>query len=188
MPAELVPNCIYNYIIGLNGYKTKKMKLVEYSVQWAKGESFEGMCITIAGILTLICSVLIWKFGTTVNAKALLIPALVLGILFSTMGSFMMYSNNKRITEFQNAYQTDSAAFIQNEKKRVEDFQFMYPTSLAISAVCFLITVLAFAYSKNSTFHAIGIALTVFGMSLIIIDYFSKERAQIYYDHILNAF
>jgi uncharacterized Tic20 family protein len=104
------------------------------------------------------------------------------------MGSFMMYSNNKRITEFQNAYQTDSAAFIQNEKKRVEDFQFMYPTSLAISAVCFLITVLAFAYSKNSTFHAIGIALTVFGMSLIIIDYFSKERAQIYYDHILNAF
>ncbi len=36
----------------------------------AKGESFEGMCITIAGILTLICSLLIWKFGTTLNAKA----------------------------------------------------------------------------------------------------------------------
>ena len=163
------------------------MKLVEYSIQWAKGESFEGMCIAIAGILTLICSLLIWKFGSTVNAKSLLIPAFVLGILFSTMGSFMLYSNNKRITEFQRAYQADSEEFIQDEKKRVEGFQFMYPTSLAISAVCFLITVLAFAYSKNPTFHAIGIVLTVFGMSLIIIDYFSKERAQIYYEQILNT-
>ena len=162
------------------------MKVVEYSIQWAKGESFEGMCITIAGLLTLICSLLIWKFGTTLNAKSLLIPAFILGILFSTMGSFMLYSNNKRVIEFKNACQTDSEAFIQNEKKRVEDFQFMYPTSLAISAVCFLITVLAFVYSKSPTFQAIGIALTVFGMSLIIIDYFSKERAQIYYDHILN--
>ena len=82
------------------------MKLVEYSIQWAKGESFEGMCIAIAGILTLICSLLIWKFGSTVNAKSLLIPAFVLGLLFSTMGSFMLYSNNKRVTEFQNAYQS----------------------------------------------------------------------------------
>jgi hypothetical protein len=162
------------------------MKLVEYSVQWAKGEILEGMCIIIAGVLTLICALLIWKFGATVNAKALLVPAFFLGILFSTMGSFMLYSNNKRVTQFEKAYQTGAAAFIQNEKKRVEDFQFMYPTSLAISAVCFLITVLAFAYSKSPTFHAVGIALTVFGVSLIIIDYFSKERAQIYYEHILN--
>ena len=162
------------------------MKLLEYSFQWAKGESFEGMCIVIAGVLTLVCSLLIWKFGTTVNAKALLVPVFVLGLLFSSIGGFMLYFNNQRISEFQKAYQTDSKAFIKNEKKRVEDFQFMYPTSLAVSAVCFLITVLAFAFSKNPAFQAIGIVLTVFGVSLIIIDYFSKERAQIYYDHILN--
>ena len=98
----------------------------------------------------------------------------------------MMYSNNQRITNFQSAYQSDSEGFIQNEKKRVEDFQFMYPTSLAISAVCFLITVLAFSFSQSPIFQAIGVALAVFGLSLIIIDYFSKERGQIYYEHILN--
>jgi hypothetical protein len=162
------------------------MKLIEYSTQWAKGESFEGMCIAIAGVLTLGCSFLIWKYGTTVNAKALLIPIFILGLLFSAMGSYMMYANNQRVTDFQSAYQTDSEAFIQNEKKRVEGFQFMYPTSLAISAVCFLLTILAFAFSKNATFPAIGVALYVFGLSLIIIDYFSKERGQIYYEHLLN--
>ena len=162
------------------------MKLVEYSVQWAKGESFEGMCIAIAGVVTLMCALLIWKFGTTLNARALLTPALVLGFLFSFMGSYMMYSNNQRIADFQSAYQSDAAEFTQNEKNRVEDFQFMYPASLAISGLFFLITILAFSFSERPSFHAIGIALTVFGMSLIIIDYFSKERAQIYYEHILN--
>jgi len=162
------------------------MKFIEYSIQWAKGESFEGMCITIAGILMLICSLFIWKLGMTVNAKSLLIPVFVLGLIFIIMGSFMLYSNNQRITKFKNANETNSKEFTQNEKKRVENFQFMYPTSLAISAACFLITILAFIFSKNPTFHAIGIVLTIFGVSLIIIDYFSKERAQIYYDHILK--
>ena len=74
------------------------MKLVEYSIQWAKGESFEGMCIAIAGILTLICSLLIWKFGSTVNAKSLLIPAFVFGLLFRPIASFLLYSYSKLFT------------------------------------------------------------------------------------------
>jgi putative Mn2+ efflux pump MntP len=162
------------------------MKLIAYATQWAEGEIFEGLCITIAGIFGLICTIFIWKYGTTVNAKALLIPTLVLAVLFSLMGTYMMYSNKQRIDTFQNAFQSDSEKFIQNEKKRVEDFQFMYPTSLAISAVCFVITIIAFSFSKNPTFYAIGLVLSVFGLALIIIDYFSKERAQIYYEHILN--
>jgi len=44
----------------------------------------------------------------------------------------------------------------------------------------------AFVWSRNPTFHASGIALAVFGLSLIVIDYFSKERAAIYYQHILQ--
>ncbi|TLP75636.1 hypothetical protein [Maribacter sp. ACAM166] len=162
------------------------MKFIEYSTQWAKGEMFEGLCVIIFGVLTLVCTLLIWKYGTTINAKALVIPSFFIGLLFSSMGSFMMYSNNNRITEFQTAYQADSEEFLQNERIRVESFQFMYPTSLSISAVCFLVVILMFVFSKSPTYHAIGVALSVFGLSLIILDYFSKERAQIYYEHILN--
>lgn len=162
------------------------MKLIEYTTQWAKGEIFEGICIAILGVTTLIFTALIWKYGTTVNAKALIIPSLVMGILFSAMGSFMIYSNNKRIADFEIAYQTNPTDFVQAEKSRVENFQFMYPTSLAISVVCFFVTLLAFALSKSPTFHAIGIALSLLGFALIVIDYFSKERSQIYYEHIQN--
>ena len=160
------------------------MKLIEHSTQWAKGEMFEGMCIAVLGILTLVCTVIIWKYGTTINAKALVIPTLVIGLLFMAMGSFMVYSNNNRIAEFEKAYQTNPTEFTQAEKTRVEGFQFMYPTTLAIISVCFLVTVLAFTFSKSPTFHAIGVALSVFGVALLIIDYFSKERGQIYYEQI----
>jgi len=162
------------------------MKLIEYTTQWAKGEMFEGMCIAVLGILTLICTLIIWKYGTTVNAKALVIPTLVIGLLFTAMGSFMVYSNNNRIAEFESAYYNNSTEFAQKERTRVEEFQILYPISLVISAVCFLVTLLAFVFSKNPTFHAIGIVLSVFGVALIIIDYFSKERGQIYYEHIKN--
>ena len=162
------------------------MKLIEYTVQWAKGEIFEGMCIAIVGLFTLVCSFLIWKYGSTLNAKALIIPTLVLGFVFGLLGSFMMYSNNERISTYQATFDADKDAFVLSEKKRVEDFQYMYPTSLAISSVCFVITILVFAFSKSPTFHAIGIVLSALGSALIVIDYFSKERAQIYYEHIQN--
>jgi hypothetical protein len=162
------------------------MKLIEYSVQWAKGEMFEGMCIAILGVVTLLCTFLVHRYGTTVNARALLLPSFIFALLFMVLGSYMMYSNNHRISTFQTAYEADPQEFILNEKKRVEDFQVMYPASLAISAVCFIVTLLAFAFSESATFHATGLALSAFGLSLIIIDYFSKERAHIYYEYILN--
>lgn len=162
------------------------MNILEQSITWAKGEQFEGMCIAIGGLVSIILAGLLWKFGTTINAKSLVIPTLVFGLLFTIMGSYMVYSNGERQKSFQKNYETNSSNFISAEKKRVEDFQFMYPTSLAISAICFLITLIAFVWSKNPNFHAISIILSVFGLSLIIIDYFSKERAAIYYIQILQ--
>jgi drug/metabolite transporter (DMT)-like permease len=114
------------------------------------------------------------------------LPGLVLGVLFVLMGIAMINSNGKRPAAFQRAYERDSAQFLFDEKQRVEEFQILYPISLGVSAVCFLLTLFAFVWSKNPTFQAIAIVLSVFGVALIVIDYFSKERAAIYYEHILQ--
>ena len=169
-----------------NQIKIKAMKFIEYSTQWAKGEIFEGLCVTLFGVLIIVCTAMLHKFGTTINAKALIIPTLIIGLLFGMLGSYMLYSNNQRINQFESEYQANPTTFIENEKKRVEEFQILYPISLAISAVCFFVTILVFTFSKSPNFHAIGVALSILGLTLIIIDYFSKERAQIYYEHILN--
>lgn len=98
----------------------------------------------------------------------------------------MVYSNNMRQQTLINSYEENAQQFALSEKKRVEDFQILYPISLAISAVCFLLTLVAFVWSKNPNFQAVGIALSVFGFAMIVIDFFSKERASIYYEQILT--
>lgn len=162
------------------------MSILEHSIAWARGEQFEGMCIAIGGVATMVVAFLFWKYGTSPNAKSLVLPSLVLGVLFILMGLTMINSNGKRPAQFQQAYESDRTQFLLDEKKRVEDFQILYPISLGVSAFFFLITIIAFVWSKNPTFHAIGIALSTFGLALIVIDYFSKERAAIYYEHILQ--
>ena len=162
------------------------MNLIEHTTHWVKGEIFEGSAIIVSGILTFIVGFLLWQFGSTPNSKTLIIPTFVVGILFVAMGISMVYSNNKRLPEFQTAYQQNPAESAKSEKKRVEDFQVLYPISLAVSTVCFALTLIFFWFTKNETLYATGIALSAFGIALIIIDYFSKERATIYYDHVLQ--
>lgn len=162
------------------------MNLIEHTTHWVKGEIFEGSAIIVSGIITFIAAFLLWQWGSMPNSKTLIIPTIVVGFLFVAMGILMLYSNNKRLPEFQNANQQNPAEFAKSEKKRVEDFQILYPISLAVSTVCFALTLVFFWFTKNETLYATGVALLVFGIALIIIDYFSKERATIYYDYILQ--
>ena len=53
------------------------MKFIEYSTLWAKGEIFEGLCVTLFGVLVIVCTAMLYKFGATTNAKALIIPTLI---------------------------------------------------------------------------------------------------------------
>ncbi len=162
------------------------MNILDHSIAWAKGEQFEGICITMGGLVLLALAVLLWKIGKTTNAQSLVIPSFVFGLLFVLMGGYMVYSNGERQAVFQKDYEMDSNGFVRAEKKRVEDFQVMYPASLAISGICFFITLLVFVGSKNPNFQAMGIVLSALGFALIVIDYFSKERADIYYEEILK--
>ncbi len=162
------------------------MKLFEHTQNWLEGELFEGTIVLVSGIILLIISLVLWKFGSTPNAKALIIPIMVVGLLFSLGIGSMMVSNQKRIINFEKAYQENPKEFIESEKQRVEDFQVLYIYSVGFAAFSFLLTIFAFGFMENRIFQSVCIALMIVSVSLIIIDHFSKERAQIYYQHIVN--
>lgn len=163
------------------------MNFYQYTQNWLKGELFEGTIILISGIILIIIALLFWKFGSTPNAKSLVIPIFVVGLLFSLGIGSMMFSNQKRITQFEEAYQDNPTAFIKSEKQRVEDFQVLYKYSVGFAAISFLLTIIAFGFFENRIFQSICIALMIISVSLIVIDHFSKERSQIYYVEILKA-
>lgn len=163
------------------------MKLIQHTMHWIKGELFEAKLIVAFAILTILAGFLFGKIGTTPNAKALFIPLLVVGAIYASIGGGMLYSNPKRMVELPQSYQQNKVEFVKSEKQRVDDFQYGYKVSKIVATVFFLATLLIFWITKNPTWMGIGIALTYFALAGLVVDYFSQERADIYYKAILEA-
>ena len=157
------------------------MNFYQHTQNWYDGELFEGKMVLFFGIIITIMSLLIWKYGTTPNAKSLIIPLLSVGLLFSIGLSAMIINYPKRMAKSELAFEENAPKFILLEKKRVEDFQVLYKYSVVFAAVSFLLTIIAFGFMENRIFQSICIALMLISVALVIIDHFSKERAEIYY-------
>ena len=167
--------------------KIKLSSMIENTLNWYKGEIFEGKLILIFGLITVVLSILFRFWGSTPYAKALLIPVMLTGLLFTVIGASMMYSGQKKIAVAEQSFKNNSTIFIESEKKRVEDFQYLYPLSIVISVVCFLVAAYFLGFTKNIYLHATAIALSWVGIAFMVIDYFSKERAAIYYEHLTDT-
>lgn len=162
------------------------MDFIQHTTNWVKGEIFEATIFGAFGLLTIICALLFWKFGETPNARAVIIPFAIVGIFFLMTAISGIISNNKRLIAYTEVVQKDKKAFVESEKKRVEDFQYLYKMTTAIAAVSFAIAIGFFLFTNNYILRAIGLALILFGLTGLIIDYFSKERADMYYKTIMT--
>jgi len=63
----------------------------------------------------------------------------------------------------------------------------MYTMTLIIALVCFVSAVLVFWFSNSPTLKAVAIAVAIFGISGLVIDHFSEERASNYSQKIEQA-
>jgi len=163
------------------------MTFIDNTNSWIKGEILEAALLLAFGVATLIAGILFWKLGSTPGAKAVWLPFMLIGLIYGGIGSGMLVSNQKRMTEFSEAYKKDKNAFIKAEKKRVEDFQYQYRISKIVATFCFLLTLVIFWFIPGIQWQGIGIGLTLFGLVGLIVDYFSEERAKIYYATIVEA-
>ena len=172
---------------GKTETKFKRSAMIENTLSWYKGEIFEGKLILLFGLVTVALAFLFRFWGSTPYTKALLLPVLVVGLLFTVIGGSMMYFNQKKITTVEQSFRENKNTFIESEKKRVEDFQYLYPLSIIISVVCFLLAAYFLGFTKNMYLHATAIALAWVGIAFMAVDYFSKERATIYYEQLTNT-
>lgn len=161
---------------------------MQNTIDWYNGEIFEGKFILGFGFLLILTALLFYFLGNTPSAKALLIPILVIGIFFSITGANMIRSNGKQKQEIAKKFEQNPKEFVKAEIKRVDDFQYLYPMSIAISLACFLTAIALLYFTQNVNLKAIAISLILFGMAFAVIDYFSKERATIYYEQLKSQF
>ncbi|HEY8934222.1 MAG TPA: hypothetical protein VIM65_03345, partial [Cyclobacteriaceae bacterium] len=88
---------------------------------------------------------------------------------------------------YQLNYDKNKLVFIQAEKERVESFQYMYTISKIVATIFFTCTLIIFWLSENPTLRGWGIGLAIFAISGLVVDYFSQERAENYYQAIVEA-
>jgi hypothetical protein len=162
------------------------MDFIQHTNNWIKGEIFEATIFGSFGLLTIFFSLLFWKFGGTPNSKTVIIPLAIVGFFFLVTAFSGIASNNKRLIQYSDAFQKNKPEFVKSEKMRVENFQNMYRATFIIASVCFFVASCFFLFTNNQTLRGIGIALVFFGLNGLIIDYFSKERADIYYKAIMT--
>lgn len=162
------------------------MNLINSTITWYKGEIFEASVIGIIGLLVVFTSLAFLIFGNTPYSKALIIPLLTIGLLLGVAGYFMATSNTRILDNLENTIIENPQEFVKNEKDRVESFQPLYFYTKVGASITFLIALCLFFFSENRYAQSIAIALIILGLSGLTIDYFSKERASIYYSAILK--
>ncbi len=163
------------------------MNFYEHTEAWIKGELLEGALVCAFGIVTVVAGVLFGRLGTMPSAKALFLPLVVCGVIYAGIGVSLWLSNQKRLAEYEQVYLQNKEDFVKAEQKRVESFQYQYVISKAVASVCFFLTLLVFWSTAAPLWQGIGIGLSYFGLVGLVVDYFSQNRAQIYYEAILQA-
>jgi hypothetical protein len=162
------------------------MEFINHSIHWAKGEIAEAIIMGITGLIIVIAAILFWKFGNTPNAKALVVPLLIVGLIPTIMSFSGVYSNKKRIQEFTVQYKAHPEAFIQSEKERVESFDQIFKFTYPMAIILVIGGAILFFLLGSPTWKAISLALMLMGLMTYFIDHFAAERAHIYYQQILS--
>jgi hypothetical protein len=162
------------------------MQFFDYTIAWCKGEISEARIILLFGIITIVCAVLFWKTGNTANAKAMFLPLLVAGILFSSIGIGMLFKNNERLEEFAKVYYDNKTQFIKAEKDRTEGFISWYPLTFGIAAAVTVAGLIIVLFWTSAHGRSIGLTLILIALTVFFVDHFSEERAHIYHQKIVD--
>lgn len=156
------------------------MDFIQHTFNWIKGEILEGTIITIVGFIIISTAFLFWKFGNTPNAKALIIPLLITGLIPLVLGIAGIYSYKTRIPEYTSRWEQNPGKFIQAEKERVEGFDNIFKYSYPAAIIMVVGGAILFFLFKSPNIKAISLALMLMGIMAYFIDFFAAERAGSY--------
>jgi peptidoglycan/LPS O-acetylase OafA/YrhL len=162
------------------------MEFVTHTIAWCRGEIFEGRMFGLFGLVVLAASLAYWRLGTTPSARAMLIPLLVVATFALGTGVYLNLTNASRIPRYEEAAAADELAFAESEKRRTEDFIRWYPITMWSMSALILAGCLVFLLVPTPNGRAIGLSIVMFGLSVLFLDHFSEERAQIYHRHIVE--
>lgn len=161
------------------------MDFIEYTRKWFEGEIFEDYAMVGTGVVMLVLTFAVWRFGASDSARAIWIPMLLVALLHAAGGASLAINNHHRLAQFEKQYQEQPIEqFVQSEKARVDGFMGIYPMTIVVAAILFVAGTCMFAFCSALWLRGTALVLIYLALSGLVIDYFSKDRALVYLQEI----
>jgi hypothetical protein len=160
------------------------MDILKAATDWAKAELFSTPFFMLFGMAFLVASIGFWQLGKTEMARAYIVPTLVAGCLLLIIGLGLFFTNRSRITQFEKAYHTDAAAFVDAELERAQATLKEYDTIvftaipiiiIACALVILLVSSPIWRASMITTIAMLVVILLVDGTAHARIDGYNKQ-------------
>ena len=132
------------------------MTALDHALAWAQGERMEGAATTVLAFLLVVAAGLLWKFGATAAARAMVAPLLVVGMLIVVTGIALELQNVRRIDALGKAHALDPAAFLEQETARVESFMKWYVYTFFAGSVLIAGGLATFLFASSPTLGGVG--------------------------------
>lgn len=164
------------------------MDILKTAADWAKDELVSNSFFIAIGLFFLLASFGFWQFGKTELARAYIIPILVAGAFLMTAGLGLFFTNKARIAQFEQAYNSNSSAFVYSELDRVESTLKEYKT-IVFTAIPILIAVCALIifFVNIPIWRASAISFIAMVSVILIIDGMAHARIGEYHKHLLRV-
>ncbi len=157
------------------------MDILKTAIDWAKAELFSTPFFILFGLVFIGASIGFWQLGKTDIAKAYIIPSLIAGILLSTIGIGLFFTNKSRIKEFETAYNKDALAFIKSEIIRSESTLKEYKTIVfKVIPIIIILAALLIIFINTPTWRAISITTIATMLVILLVDGTAQARIEVY--------
>ena len=165
------------------------MEIINYSIEWARGEVFSSKIIALISVFVLLCAAGFYFWGKTTVARAYWMPLALSGVFLVVVAGGLFFANHPRIDKFQELYKTDAELFVKSELARTaksdHDLNLIVYMVLPIMVIVCGALVIGFTHSVHA--RAWLIVMMLIGSFLMIVDSNTKARNAEYRNHLLST-
>lgn len=164
------------------------MEIIDYSIEWARGEVFSSKVIALISVFVLLCAAGFYFWGKTAMARAYWMPLAVSGVFLIVVAGGLYFANHPRITDFQEQYKENAELFIKSELERTaksdRDLDNIVYMILPILVIVLAIGAIVLT---GVNWRAWLITMMLLCSFLMIVDSNTKARNAAYRTHLISA-
>ena len=103
-----------------------------------------------------------------------------------TIGLGLFFTNKSRITQFEKAYNQDSAAFVESEIARTDSTLKEYTIVFKVIPIIIIVAALLILFINTPTWRAIGITTIAMMIVILLVDGTAHARINAYHKELIS--